>query len=320
MSSLTIAVTHAIAFLTSPLVSKLPVTAIDKLHAALESQLTALYKPTWVSSDPSSGSAVRVLNLAPGRLPPSAIWRSGIASGVQWSDWIAALGGFEFDLFVDPGCVAIRIGAWAENFSGIHVIWQERPPTMFGKRKTLAQSIIDDEENAIFNMIDQEISAAPTWMSPILDKFPTVPPSLSSSSLSLSSMPSLILPSSISRPSSRSSAASTFSFSSSEGSDSYGSVSSLSTPSSCRSSLDLPPVSIASSRSSDSNGHMTRSRRSRARVPEVFIDASKKEVTNYDGGKTTVLTGGVMLGASKPAKPAASSTGNNNNNWRRPRW
>jgi protein Tob/BTG len=65
---------------------------------------------------------------------------------------------------------------------------------------------------------------------------------------------------------------------------------------------------------------MTRSRRSRARVPEVFIDASKKEVTNYDGGKTTVLTGGVMLGASKPAKPAASSTGNNNNNWRRPRW
>ena len=43
------------------------------------------------------------------------------------------------------------------------------------------------------------------------------------------------------------------------------------------------------------------SRRERARQARVFVDATKKEVTPYDGGKTTVLTGGVMLGA--PAKP-----------------
>ena len=35
----------------------------------------------------------------------------------------------------------------------------------------------------------------------------------------------------------------------------------------------------------------------------MFVDATKKEVTPYDGGKTTVLTGGVMLGGGK-AKPA----------------
>ena len=41
----------------------------------------------------------------------------------------------------------------------------------------------------------------------------------------------------------------------------------------------------------------TLSRREHVRQARIFIDASKKEVTNYDGSKTTVLTGGVMLGA-----------------------
>jgi len=32
----------------------------------------------------------------------------------------------------------------------------------------------------------------------------------------------------------------------------------------------------------------------------VVVDSTKKEVTPYDGGKTTVLTGGVMLGMKNP--------------------
>jgi hypothetical protein len=36
--------------------------------------------------------------------------------------------------------------------------------------------------------------------------------------------------------------------------------------------------------------------RERARPTRVIVDTSKTEVTPYDGGKTTVLTGGVMLG------------------------
>lgn len=37
---------------------------------------------------------------------------------------------------------------------------------------------------------------------------------------------------------------------------------------------------------------------------QVIIDVTKKEVTPYDGGKTTVLTGGVMLGC----KPGVTLT------------
>ena len=43
------------------------------------------------------------------------------------------------------------------------------------------------------------------------------------------------------------------------------------------------------------------SRRERARQARVFVDTTKTEVTPYDNGKTTVLTGGVMLGGG-PSK------------------
>ncbi len=38
----------------------------------------------------------------------------------------------------------------------------------------------------------------------------------------------------------------------------------------------------------------------------MYVDVSRTEVTNYDGGKTTVLTGGVMLGQRAPVRPAAA--------------
>jgi len=304
-SSLTIAVTHAISFLTRPLVGKYSHSTIDRLHTALEAQLAAHYLPTWVEADPSYGSSARALTLAPEVIPPSAIWRSGIAAGVAWSDWIAALGGFEFDLFVDPGRVAFQIGAWAESLSGLHIIWQVDPSSR--KHKTLAQSIVDDEENAIFNMIDMEVSA-PSWLTPILDRFPSVPPSISSSPAV--GIPSLSVALPLTRSSSRASSSSSSGFSFSSGES--DSASSMSTPSSCRSSLDLPPVTFVPKAKEHAIRH--RSRRSRGRVQDVFVDAAKKEVTNYDGGKTTVLTGGVMLGG-----PAPSAASKPKNDWRRPR-
>lgn len=57
---------------------------------------------------------------------------------------------------------------------------------------------------------------------------------------------------------------------------------------------------------------------------QVVIDVTKKEVTPYDGGKTTVLTGGVMLGCKPgvtltpptptPSTPRFSSTASHINN------
>lgn len=43
----------------------------------------------------------------------------------------------------------------------------------------------------------------------------------------------------------------------------------------------------------------------------IFVDSTKTQVTPYDGGKTTVLTGGVMLGG------ASSSKNGNGRRWRR---
>jgi len=308
-SSLENAVMHAISFLTGPLINKHDARTIDALHAALMHNLSAFYAATWSEANPSHGSQQRVLSLSPAQLPPAPIWRSAREVGLLWTPWIASLGNFAFDLCVDPGCVAFRIGAWEST----HIIWQETPSAFSMKRKTLAQSIIDDEENAIFDLIQHEVSSSSdpsyssatvssnssaTWMAPLLDQFPTVPAAtisqaFNSSSSSLRGSPSVIA-SSISRSSSRASmiSSSGFSFSSSETSDSCGSMSSFSS----RSSLDLPSSKPTTATASQ------RSRRSRPRLPNVFIDGSKKEVTNYDGGKTTVLTGGVMLGnpSSKP--------------------
>jgi protein Tob/BTG len=44
------------------------------------------------------------------------------------------------------------------------------------------------------------------------------------------------------------------------------------------------------------NGVPRQSRRERSRQARAYVDTSKKEVIPYAGGKTTVLTGGVMLG------------------------
>jgi len=74
------------------------------------------------------------------------------------------------------------------------------------------------------------------------------------------------------------------------------------------------------SNSSGAKPEQKQSRRERARQARVFVDTSKTEVTPYDGGKTTVLTGGVMLGgapkAGKPKYKASSPATTSSNGWR----
>lgn len=147
--------------------------------------------------------------------------------------------------------------------------------------KTFAQQLIlqdADEDDELFTMLADEIRE-PTWITPIASQFPPIPaPPRSTSSSPVSVF------SSHSRSSSCSSS-SGFSFSSYGSTDSYGSATTVSLGSASPSS-DKPGIKL--------------SRRERARQARVFVDASKTEVTNYDGGKTTVLTGGVMLGATAP--------------------
>ncbi|KAJ7275356.1 hypothetical protein B0H12DRAFT_254579 [Mycena haematopus] len=314
MSNLSATVAHAVSFLTRPLLKSYASSTIMKLQLVLEPSLTALYAPSWDINDPTRGSGRRCLTLSPHCLPPRAVYAACIATGVQWFDWIALLGGREFDFFVDPGCVSMRLDRKGPASQLITIWADEIPSPTLSRRcgepriqasidqqvqararayvaekqqstKTVAQQLLEDDSESdeqIFAMIADEI-CAPTWMTPVLAEFPK-PRSLSP----LSAI------SSHSRSSSRSSNSSSgFSFSSGDSSRS----------------------SAPSRSSSDDSGRPKQSRRERARQARVFVDTTKNEVTPYDGGKTTVLTGAVMLGCPTK-KVVAAPRPDHGHGWR----
>lgn len=319
-SSVSVAAAHAVAYLTRPLFPSHSKQVLQKLQQVLEANLVALFAPTWVANSPTSGSGRRCLTLSPTCLPPRAIYNACTATNVQWFEWIAALGGREFDLFVDPGRISIRFGrgaplmtVWSDessNATGTRVAMEEAAiqATLRNQaaarakltidarldRKTLAQQLLEEDEaedDQIFAMIADEVSA-PTWVTPTISKFPSPPRSVSPLSGA----------STHSRSSSRSS-------NSSSGCFSYASY-----DTSSDSSITSQSHHSRSSAAKDNAPKL--SRRERARQAKVFVDTTKSVVTPYDGGKTTVLTGGVMLGggpkpkktAPAPAAPAAHST------------
>jgi len=168
--------------------------------------------------------------------------------------------------------------------------------------KTLAQQLLEDdsrEENELFAILADHVRE-PTWITPIKTNFPPVQSPLSADSLS-----------SIDR-SSNDSPVSAHSRSSSRSSYSSSSVFSY-------------PESVDSLTTSDSS-EPKMSRRERARAAKVFVDNSKNQVTNYDGGKTTVLTGGVMLGSgpvkakSPTSSPVSRPLSASSANWRTDRY
>ncbi|PPQ71605.1 hypothetical protein CVT26_010541 [Gymnopilus dilepis] len=306
--SLSLAVAQTVSFLTKNLNASYAPSTIVKLQTVLEANLTAHYATSWNPQDPVRGSGRRCLTLSPTCLPPRPVWSACATANVQWFDWIAVLGNKEFDLFVDPGCVAIRrddqtITIWsAESARALAASKIVKPvfsepmiqalrSAAGSARKTFAQKVLEEdkeEEETIFNMLSDEITQ-PTWVTPIITQFPI--PARSTSPMSSISEQS--------RCSSRSSNSSSsgFSFTSADTSSSR-----------------------TSSGKSSSKSEFKPSRRERARQARVFVDTSKNEVTPYDGGKTTVLTGGVMLGggpkvAIKP-KHLAVSTASNAANWR----
>jgi len=310
-SSLSVTVAHAVSFLTRPLAVSYSATTIIKLRMVLEANLTALYAPSWVLDDPLRGSGRRCLTLSPDCLPPRAVYAACIASSVQWFDWISLLGGREFDLFVDPGCVSIRNGrkgqlitVWADEIPSPTVITnrpkilnesyirqnQAKPFASHGK--TLAQQLLEDdveEDEKIFALIADEVGV-PSWVTPTVPHFPA----------SVRSSSPLSVLSTHSRSSSRSSnSSSCFSYASA---DSYDTTTSS--------------VSSAFSNKANDPTKPKLSRRERARQARVYVDTSKTDVTPYDGGKTTVLTGGVMLGGAPKAKTAPRAPLTSSGNWR----
>ena len=294
--------TEVIAFLTRPLIMFYTPSEIAALEIALRTTLTAAY---FASRQPQL-----FLRLSPANQPPRPILVACIAASVRWADWMIVLGGKELDILVEPSRAAIRYGG---QDGTIKTIWQEpsvyRPklriqvppsiherPARASLRATIdsavtraqgltkAQELLvcNDKEEAdeIFSLLSNVTGITPT---PTHDQFQL-------DNLSSESSPDS------SRPSSRSSNFSFFSLASST--DSMTSVSSTSSPSIEKASIKpvVPPRS--------------RSLRS-GEVPEledadesdVQVDRSKKSVQKYmyQGGVSTVLTGGVMLGSAKKA-------------------
>jgi BTG family len=301
LNSISISVSHAIAYVIRPLSAFMSASIVLKLQLALEANLTAHYAQSWDPSDPRRGSGRRCLTFSPRSLPPRPIHASCVAAKVQWSEWMTALGNIEFDLFVDPGQVSLRfieptsasklITVWSDErvdsksagtLAVTSLQTQLQPQALARSRPntvlpTLAQQLlIEDEEGEeeLFAALADELREQ-TWKTPVVKQFPlTIPPKYPSSS-----------------PTSH-----------------HSRSSSLSSDSSCSwlsFDSDDSDSTSATTVSSVGTGVSRLSRRKHARqVRSVFVDASKKEVTNYDGGKTTVLTGGVMLGA----RPAAAKS------------
>ncbi|KAI1797641.1 hypothetical protein LXA43DRAFT_909559 [Ganoderma leucocontextum] len=323
--SLSVALAQAITYLTRPLIACYSAVTIIKLQLALEASLTAQFSPSWNPQEPLRGSGRRCLTLTPSGLPPRTIYNACKSAGVQWSEWIALLGNVEFDLFIDPGCVSIRFGSWESSKVGkFFTIWSEDTVNMVEQKKaaeekearlqaelkaqaaaraackptkTYAQQLleVDQDDEDLFALIADEMRE-PTWLTPILCEFPSVPaPPRDITSSPMSTMSTL-------SSHSRSSSSSGFTFSSVDSDDSYASSSTMSQSSCVASPSDEKPM-------------VKLSRRERARQARIFVDSSKNQVTNYDGGKTTVLTGGVMLGGaatikSKPAPAAVPKKAN----------
>ena len=299
--SLSTAVTRVVIFLTEKLISSYPDSTLIKLQLALKDNLTTHYAPYWDVQRPIKGSGRRCMTLSPMCLPPRPIWSACATANVQWFDWISLLGNKEFDLFVDPGCIAVR----CQNM--VYSVWTAEPastaavvpnsnqsifiPGKVSSTKTFAQQVIGndlEEDQLLFQVLADEINSGPVRMAPISTQI-TFPPRSTSPLSSVSEHSRCSSRSS----SSNSSGTSAFSFAS----DTSSSGTSL------------------SASTSSSKGDVKQSRRERIRQSRVFIDTSKTEVTPYDGGKTTVLTGGVMLGGGpKAGKPKKASS--SNNSWR----
>lgn len=356
-TSLAVTLAHAVTFLTRPLAlaRQYPASTLAQLQSALEASLAAAFLATWCPAEPFRGSGRRCLTLAADCAPPRPVYAACAAAGVEWPVWAQALLGAaatrEMDVFVDPGCVSVRVA----GAPGLVTVWSDElerqqqaeaemlrlqaeqrqlevrqtalrlqlqlqqlqlqtpQPISLAKKtakqpKTLAQRLLEadgEEDDALFSMLADEMRA-PSWLTPVLEQFPSVPPQIvipdpSELTATAASFSTAAAALGHSRSSSRASSVSSsaFSFLSDESATSCGTLSSVSSSSSLASAPDAY--------SQSANGMARQSRRERARQARVFVDASKKEVTPYDGGKTTVLTGGVMLGGG-PVKPAPMPT------------
>ncbi|KAF9003033.1 hypothetical protein BDQ17DRAFT_1409357 [Cyathus striatus] len=321
-------VAQAVVYLTSPLSLIFPAQKIQKIQTFLLTALHTSYHPT----------CTLTLTLSPTAEPPRLISATCLAQTIEWAAWINLLGNHELELTLRPTTLTLKsqgeliqlwnaprpaplnlrsvspdqsiipISKFALKSSSISTLRPAAPVNVSGSdlkrtltssitRRTLAQLLIENDhepERELFDLLSKSKIISPT---PTRATFPTIPsfppiPTLAPSPVSEES------DSGSSRPSSRSSLFSSRSHSSE---DSMSSLGSFNTP-----SVKVTPPTPTSA-------PVFRPRRTApapapapaAAQEKVYIDKSRKHVQAYlyQGGKSTVLTGGVMLGAPSSGVP-----------------
>lgn len=308
-SSISQNIFYAVSYLTRPLDLIHDKSTIFSAQLIPQSTLDAAFH--------LSPACELILSLSASSLPALPILAACVASNIMWGNWILVLGGRDLDLIIRPHAVYIRVCGSSDPLTivwkgpmvrapvkPVYILGTQVPISKLGQsgatqqpsllRKgniltrlthphTLGERLVEEGDKHALEELFAITKDAPVIISPT--------PTREKFNFPAMRIPTLISPpsspepssSESSRPSSRSSCFSTYSFSSSE--------ESLTSQSSTMATDDSESTTSA-----------------------AYIDSNKKDITKYlyQGGVSTVLTGGVMLGgssaASKPKPRDETST------------
>ncbi|KJA15382.1 hypothetical protein HYPSUDRAFT_149207 [Hypholoma sublateritium FD-334 SS-4] len=279
----TASIEYAARFLTRPLILAVAPVHVAALQVVLRSTLHA-----------ACSSAPLVLPFTPNRLPPRPVYAAAIGAGVSWADWMALLAPREFALVITPSAVRAE-------YAGLHphtvLVWADRTPAPAPAPITkLAPAVrpASVEEQVPISKLGRRLQATTrTLAQQLLDA--THDADADELFTRLSRSHAGILSPSPTR------AAFTFPPAPAAPRPVFGAFSS---PLSAR--APRTPSPATSSRPSSRSSIFSAGAESLSAL--VVVDASKKEVTKYlyQGGVSTVLTGGVMLGAAPASKAPPS--------------
>ncbi|KAE9399670.1 hypothetical protein BT96DRAFT_682374 [Gymnopus androsaceus JB14] len=305
MNSASTSLYQLVAYLTRPLVAVYPAQTVLQLQISLHGNLASQFL-TETSLSPFT------LLLSSASLPPTPIYAACLQSGVSWPQWIHALGGQTLYLCVMPNRLSVRVGEVGDAVT----IWSEEPIEVpaISRMKIQTQSQSENDESPIALKLKAMLDSARARSSSAEQSAKSIVPPTLLATTCLSRQFSDDADDISDSESDTESTTSSSLFSDMSSTESMSSVSSTSSPIS--KSADLPlivekpnnliawraPVSIPQ----HPTQHLSRSQR---RLAHAMVDKSKADVCQYkyQGGQTSVMTGGVMLGAVKPVATATKS-------------
>ncbi|TRM66899.1 hypothetical protein BD626DRAFT_484136 [Schizophyllum amplum] len=282
------AISQALTFLTTPLLMVYPATTVLKLQLVLQGNIMTHFMPSVSLTKRGAANAgcpydIRML-LAPNQIPPTPVLAACLAMGVDWPTWAALLGGEALELIITEDCFALRVAGQ------LHIVWQA---SVGIAQHTRRQPAAAEATTADIQVPALAISSA--------------------ADVDAMEMDCDTMELSISRPSSRSSTSSHASLSS-FASSGHESATTAGSAAACSDDEDMPysPPKDASRRRTRSPSMECDDEPYRPAPRRAIIDNSRTPLAyKYQGGETSVLTGGVMLGRPKlftsSPKPAAAA-------------